>query len=348
MNRGKIVTCIGAVLLTIGIIGSVSSGIVAIPKIISNMQNAEISLNKEETLYKKQMNLTKLNIDSKTSNVIIKRYDGENIVVKRNGNKNATNITTTENGSELTVSESLNDNRIGKNMNDLVRYFVDRVYRSSFSNITVYVPDNIDINVDSNNNDKLSIDDVNINNLNFDTSYGNILLSENSNINNLNIKSNGTIHLKVREVYSTNNLSINASYVNIYEDGIIKDESKIPESVKILTNNGYKQHDEESVVINSSLPIAKKLDITSNETVELNLPILDHKFNFDIKASNSIYVDNDSKNKYIGTTLDTHLDFDDDNYRFNQGSFEGVINERVINNPLEYFVSVRSTNVELD
>ena len=69
MNKGKIVTSIGAVLLTTGIIGGIWSGVVAMPKIINNVQNVENNLNKEDILYKGQIDLTKLNINSKTSNV---------------------------------------------------------------------------------------------------------------------------------------------------------------------------------------------------------------------------------------------------------------------------------------
>ena len=80
MNKGKIVTSIGAVLLTTGIIGGIWSGVVAMPKIINNVQNVENNLNKEDILYKGQIDLTKLNINSKTSNVIIKKYDGQDII----------------------------------------------------------------------------------------------------------------------------------------------------------------------------------------------------------------------------------------------------------------------------
>ena len=70
-----------------------------------------------------------------------------------------------------------------------------------------YYSDNVDINVNTNNGG-LNVSDVNINNLNFNTSNGSIALNENCNINNLTIKSNGFINLKVREVYCTDNLSI--------------------------------------------------------------------------------------------------------------------------------------------
>ena len=56
MNKGKIVTTIGAILLTTGVIGGVYSGVIAFPTVVNNMQNAESNLNKEEVLYKGQVN----------------------------------------------------------------------------------------------------------------------------------------------------------------------------------------------------------------------------------------------------------------------------------------------------
>lgn len=348
MNKGKIVTSIGAVLLTTGIIGGIWSGVVAMPKIINNVQNVENNLNKEDILYKGQIDLTKLNINSKTSNVIIKKYDGQDVIVGRSGNKKVSTITTKESGSELTINEELNNNNnLGKSIDDMVRYFVDELYTSYTSNITVYVPDNVDINVNT-NNDGLNINDVNINNLNFNTSNGSIALNENCNINNLTIKSNGFINLKVREVYCTDNLNIECTNVNIYEDTFVNNESKVPESVKILINNKYSSNNNDSVVIDTNLPIAKNLDITSSETIDLNLPILDYKFNFDIKASNSISFDKNSKNKYLGTSLEKYFKSSNNEYRLNQTSFKGLINEDLMSNPTEYFVNIRSANVKFN
>ena len=68
MNKGKIVTIIGATLLTVGVIGGVCSGIVAMPTVINNIVNSNNDLNKEEVLYKGQVNLTKLNINAKNNN----------------------------------------------------------------------------------------------------------------------------------------------------------------------------------------------------------------------------------------------------------------------------------------
>nr|WP_317332930.1 DUF4097 family beta strand repeat-containing protein [uncultured Romboutsia sp.] len=347
MNKKRIVTGVGVVLLTTGIVGSIWSGIEAMPKLINNAQTIQDNLNQQEILYKGQIELTKLNINSKVSNVVIKKYDGKDVVVERNGNKNLSTITTKENGSELTINEELNNNNLGKSIDDIVRYFVDELYTSHYSDITVYIPNNIDINVDTNNGG-LYINDVNANNLNFNTSYGSISLSEYSNIKNLNIKSDSSISLKVGEVYCIDNLSIESNNVNIYEETFVKDESKIPESVKILINNKYSDNDNDSVVIDTNLPIAKNLDITSNETVDLNLPILDYKLNFDIKTSNNISFANGNVNKYLGTSLEKYFNLNDNEYIFNERSFKGLINKDLVNNPIEYFVNIRSANVKFN
>lgn len=343
MNKKRIVTGVGVVLLTTGIVGSIWSGIEAMPKLMNNAQAVQNNLNQQEILYKGQIDLTKLNINSKLSNVIIKKYDGKDVIVERNGNKNLSTIITKEGAKELTINEELNNNNLGKSIDDIVRYFVNELYASHNSDITVYIPDNVDINVNTNNGG-LYINDVNANSLNFNTSYGSISLSEYSNIKSLNIKSDSSISLKVREIYCTDNLSIESNHINIYEETFIKDESKIPESVKILARGGY----DNCVVIKTNLPIAKNLDITSKETVGLELPILDYKFNFDIKTSNSISFDEDSVSKYLGTSLEKYFNSNDNEYTLNQSSFKGLINEGLMNNPTEYFVNIRSVNVQFN
>ena len=209
MNKKRIVTGVGVVLLITGIVGSIWSGIEVMPKLINDAQAMQNNLNQQEVLYKGKIDLAKLNINSKVSNIIIKKYDGKDVIVERSGNKNLSTITTKESGSELTIDEEFNNNNsnLGKSIDDIVRYLVDELYTSHNSDITVYIPENIDINVNTNNGG-LYINGVNANNLNFNTQYGNISLSENSNIKTLNIKSNSDISLKVREVYCIDNLSI--------------------------------------------------------------------------------------------------------------------------------------------
>ena len=338
MNKGKIVTTIGAILLTTGVIGGVYSGVTAFPTVINNIVNSNNDLNKEEVLYKGQVNLTKLNINTKRSNVIIRKYDGQNVIVERSGDKTVSTITAKENGNELNITEEAINPNFGKNIDDMVEYFVNQMFLSHHSEITVYIPNNVDINVNT-AADRLNVYDSNINNLNFNTSNGSIALNENCHINNLNIKSDSFIQLQVRELYCLNNLNVECYFFGIYEQDIVSDKSSIPENVNIVANGDY---DDIVVDIDSNLPIAKNLEITSNGNVGLNLPILDYKFNFDVKASNDIYFDEESKVKYMGTYVDKYLD---GSYRFDKNEFKGLINENPKDNSSEYFVNIRSANV---
>ena len=340
MNKGKIVTTIGAILLTTGVIGGAYSGVIAFPKVMSNMQNAESSLNKDEVLYKGQVNLTKLNINAKNSNITIKKYDGQNVIVERGGDKTISTIIANESGNELNITEEAIINpHFGKNIDDMVKNFINHMYLSHHSEITVYIPNNVDINVKTYHG-RLNVYDSNINNLNFNTSSGRLELNENCHINNLNIKSNDLIQLQVSELYRLNNLNVECYSFGTYKQDIVSDKSSIPENVNIVANGDC---DEATLVdIDSNLPIAKNLEITSNGNVGLNLPILDYKFNFDVKASNDIYFDEQSKVKYMGTSVDKYLD---SNYRFDKNELKGVINENPKDNSSEYFVNIRSANV---
>ena len=238
MNKKRIVTGVGVVLLITGIVGSIWSGIEVMPKLINDAQAMQNNLNQQEVLYKGKIDLAKLNINSKVSNIIIKKYDGKDVIVERSGNKNLSTITTKESGSELTIDEEFNNNNsnLGKSIDDIVRYLVDELYTSHNSDITVYIPENIDINVNTNNGG-LYINGVNANNLNFNTQYGNISLSENSNIKTLNIKSNSDISLKVREVYCIDNLSIEEQDEEYLVLSKNIDKSKFPYDSEVYANH---------------------------------------------------------------------------------------------------------------
>ena len=324
MNKGKVVTTIGAILLTTGVIGGAYSGVIAFPKVMSNMQNAESNLNKEEVLYKGQVNLTKLNINAKNSNITIRKYDGQNVIVERGGDKTRSTIMVNENGNELNITEEAIINpHFGKNIDDMVKNFINHMYLSHHSEITVYIPNNIEVNVKTYHG-RLNVYDSNINNLNFNTSSGSIGLNENCHINNLDIKSDDCIRLEVRELYRLNNLNVECYSFGTYKQDVVSDKSSMPENINIVANGDF---DNAVVDIDSNLPIAKNLEITSNGNVELNLPILDYKFNFDIKALDGISFDSNSEDK------------------FDKNNFNGVINENPKDNTSEYFVTIKSKSV---
>lgn len=354
MNKKHIVTSIGVVLLTTGVIGGIWSGIDAMPTVINNVQMAEEKYNKEEVIYKSELNLTKLNIDSNISNVIIKKYNGKDVVVERNGNKGLSNITAEEKNNELTIKEELNDNRkLAKNIDDIVRYFVSKMYVPHYSEMTVYIPEDLDINVSTNNGMLYITEGIKLNNVNFNTQYGGISLNKESKVKNLNIKSDSDIPLQVSEIYCAENMNVEANSVYINDDNYSNADSKIPESVKISVTNDHYEND--NVSINTKSPIAKNLTIDSKSTVELELPLLDYKFNFDIKTSRGIGFNDYNYEKYMGTILEKHFKYneDEDNYDseeegYKQKELVGLINEELKDDPTGYNVNIKSAIVRFD
>lgn len=350
MNKKRIVTTIGVVLLTTGVIGGIWSGIDAMPKVINNIQVAEEKQNEEEVLYKGEINLTKLNIDSKVSNVIIKKYNGKEVVVERKGNKNLSTITTKESNNELTINEDFKHNKkLAKSIDDIVRYFVNELYTSQYSEMTVYIPENIDLKVNTNNGGLYINDDLKLNNLNFSTSYGHISLSENTKLKNLNIKSDSGISLQLSEIYCADNINLESDSVGIYDNTSKENKSKIPENVKILINSDY--YDHEALTINANVPIAKNLEISSNSTVSLELPLLDYKFNFDIKTSKGIDFSDEKYEDYLGTALEKYFKDDEDENdngdeeKYKQRAIVGIVNEALKDNPEEYNVNIKCSIV---
>lgn len=349
MNKNRIITTIGVILLITGVIGSIWSGINTIPTIINNAQIAQEKFNEEEILYKSEINLAKLDINLKTSNVTIKKYDGKNVIVQRNGNKGLSTITTKESNDKLTINEEFSNNKnLIKSIDDIVRYFVNEIFTSLYSDITVYIPENIDVNINTNNT-RVYIDDMKLNNVDFNTSYGNISLGQDSQVKNLNIKSTN-ISLNIENIYCADNVEIESNYVEIYGNNFIKDEAKIPESIKISTSSDY--YDNDSVSINTKFPIAKNLYINSNSNVSLDLPLLDYKFNFDIKTLRGIDF-SDYDEKYRGTVLEKYFNYDkdegmDEEKEYKQKDFIGLINDELKDNPTEYNISIKSSIVKFD
>lgn len=349
MNKRRIITSIGVVLLTTGIIGSILSGINTIPAIINNAQIAQEKFNEEEILYKSEINLAKLDINLKISNIAIKKYDGKNVIVQRSGNKGLSTITTKESNDKLTINEELTNNKnLIKSIDDIVKYFVNEIFTSTYSDITVYIPENIDINVDTNNT-RVYIDDMKLNNVDFNTSYGNISLGQNSQVKNLDIKATD-ISLNVDDIYCAENVNIESVGVGINGYNAISQDAKIPENVKIKSSSDY--YDDINVVINTNIPIAKNLYIESNSTVNLDLPLLDYKFKFDIKTLRGIDFSDDDE-KYRKTILEKYFNYDEDegideDKEYKQKDFIGLIDNELKNNSTEFGINIKSSMVKFD
>lgn len=342
MNRKHIITSIGVAMLAVGVVGGVWSGIQAMPVVINNVLIAQAKIDEPEIIYNSNEPITKLNIDSNVSHINIKKHDKPNIIVERKGNKEASTITTNGVNNELTINEERqNVIKETKNIDDIVKYFIDELYSSSLSEIIVYLPEKVNADIKTEYNGLGIMDDILLDTLNYETENGYISLSEDVNLENLNIKSSSDISIASSEISGIKNVKIISRTVNMHNGNYIEDETKIPEKVEIRTTNEY-----DTSYINVSTPVAKELVIDSPSAVEVNLPILDYKFNFDIKTSRLIefeYSEENSK-KYGNSPLEKYFEDTEAKYE-NAKEIKGLINESLENNSNEYFVKIKSADV---
>ena len=342
MNRKQIIISIlGASLLTIGTVGGIWSGIDAMPQIINNIQVERNKQSEKEVIYNTEEKITKLNIDSTVSHVVIKKHDKPNVIVERSGNKEISTITTEEKNKELTIKEERKTvTKETKNVDDIVKYFIDEMYSSHISQITVYLPEKVNADIKTDDNYTIVEDDIISDTLNYETSSGYITLNSDMNFENLNVKSDSDISLAVDEMSGVKNVKVIANSVNIHENNSLVNESKIPENIEIKTSN--KDYDTCDVTIYSNVPVAKNLVVDSTSRVEVDLPIVDYKFNFDVKASRSIEFDASDDEKYYNTPVEKYFRDRGDEERNPIKEFNGLINDETSNSKNEYFVKIRS------
>lgn len=342
MNRKQIITSIGVALLAIGVVGGVWSGIEAMPKVINNIQMAQAKQDEKEVIYNSEEKIVKLNIDSTTSQIFIKKHNKPNVIVERSGNKEMSTITTESKDNELTIKEEeIKITKETKNVDDIVKYFIEEMYSSYVSEITIYLPEKVNADIETVNGGLTVEDDILLDTLNYDTSSGYINLSSDLNLQNLNIKSQSQISLATNEMSGIKNIKVTGNSVNIHQNNSIENEANLPETLEIKTTNSY--YDNYDVTISSISPVAKKLIVDSGSTVQVDLPIVDYKFNFDIKASRGIKFEASEYEKYNNTPVAKY--FKNGNSEEDKNlirELKGLINEEVKDNKEEYVVNIKS------
>ncbi|MGL6105715.1 hypothetical protein [Romboutsia sp.] len=342
MNKKQIITSVGVALLAIGVVGGIWSGIEAMPKVINNVQIAQNKQNEKEVIYNSEEKIVKLNIDSSVSHIFIKKHNKPNVIVERSGNKEISTITAENKNNELTIKEeNRNITKETKNVDDIVRYVIDEMYSSYSSEITVYLPEEVNVDIKTNDNGLIVEDDVLLDTLDYETSSGNISLRAGLNLKNLNIKSLSHVSLSTEEISGIKNIKVIANSVDIQGNNYIGNETDIPENIEIKTT--AKDYEVYDVNINAEVPVAKNLIIDSASTVEIELPLVDYKFNFDVKASRGIKFEASDDEKYKNTPVEKY--FENTNYEEETNltkELKGFMNEEVNNNENEYIVKVKS------
>ena len=330
----KKITVFAVILIVIGIIGTISSAVNAVPFATNYVNEIIKKANEEVKIYEKKVDINKLYIETKNLNVEIRKSDSDKLIIKQVGNLSTNSFTIDENNKEFKI-KSNNEN---KYLDSKIQGFGDailNVINNSYNKIIVFVPNHVDIKVRTSVGDLIVENkDVLLNKIEFNTSQGQIILpKESKKLENLKISSTGTINLKVSELLGIKNIDISTQdsvYIESTPDDIFLDniESFIPESINIITSS----RDFDTIDIKSNIPIAKNLNIDNKSgNVYLDLPVDRYNIHFDLNSLKGIHFDNENQDVESDKLIN---------------KFEGSFRDQK-ENELKYNVYVNSDNINV-
>lgn len=340
MKFNKKLTIFAIILIIIGIIGSVWSGINAVPYFINTLSKIERDSNKEQMLYNEQIIINKIDISTKDTDITIKKHNKPEVVVSKKGNLKYKSYDINKEETKLTIKENTSEKnstyRI-KNLNDLVDVGVEEIFSRGNEQLIIYVPEEIDINVSTRLGDFNIENDIFLDSVVFKTLSGRISMpQEVKELNNLDIVSNENIELSMCEILGIKNVNIESRYAYIHsnENDIFIDniENYIPENLTI--NQKSDKEYEYSIGIDTDTPVAKNLSINNySGDVNLSLPIDSYKIIFDIKSSDGITIDNLENENDISKEIK---------------SINGLLNKSLENLEQEYKVNIKGRLVYIN
>ena len=330
----KKITVFAVILIVIGIIGTISSAVNAVPFATNYVNEIIKKANEEVKIYEKKVDINKLYIETKTVNVEIRKSDSDKLIIKQVGNLNTKTFDIDENNKEFKIKS----NDENKYLDSKIQGFGDAILNminNSYNKIIVFVPNHVDIKVRTSVGDLIVENkDVLLNKIEFNTSQGQIILpKESKKLENLKISSMGTINLKVSELLGIKNIDISTQdsvYIESTPDDIFVDniESFIPESINIITSS----RDFDTIDIKSNIPIAKNLNIDNKSgNVYLDLPVDRYNIHFDLNSLKGIHFDNENQEVESDKLIN---------------KFEGSFREQK-ENELTYNVYVNSDNINV-
>ncbi|WP_042272962.1 hypothetical protein [[Clostridium] dakarense] len=313
------------ILVIIGGIGTVYSGIKSIPYFTNKAYEIQKEMDKDEIIYNEQIDVNKLNINTINAHIIIKKHDENSVKITKRG---ISNYAIQNNNKELVITEKELDRKPNydfkiNNFDDLIELAKSNIYQHN-QDITIYIPNNVDLNVSTRYGSLNVIDNILLNDVYFKTIYGPISLpNEVKNLKTLDIVSKEHIQLSMGELLGIENVNITSDSITMYsnDNDIFIDniEKYIPNNVNLNIQSYGQAH------ITTEIPVANNLNINGHDSqVELNIPINKYKFNVDMKASENIDLENssndDSENnivREIKGTLNKNLDSLEKEYKIN-------------------------------
>ena len=331
----KKLTIFSIILIIVGIIGSICSGIASLPYFVDTVNKMREAVNKEHIIYNKNIDLNKIDISIINDRVTIKKHTGNDVKVSVKGIYEEGKYEVNEDIKTLKINEKETKENYDKfdNLNELINKFIENSLREN-SEVIIYVPNNIDISAYTNYGALRIEDNIFLNEVKFKTVDGSISLpQEVKSLNKLDIISNGHIQLSMGEITGIKDINIVSNSITIYSNAndkfIDNIESYIPNNLNISSDY---------IDVTTDIPLANNLNITSYESVNsLDIPINKYKFNFNIKA-NSIDLYN-LRERY-------NLDNDIYNDR-NINEINDLLNKNLDSLEREYNINIKANNVNI-
>ncbi len=339
----KKITIFSIILVIIGTIGTICSGIASIPYFIKTSSDIERELNKEYIIYNKEIDINKLNINTKDTNIVIRKHNKNNVIVSKTGNKDNLRYNIENKDNALSISENKSEDNYKdiKNSNDFANYVFNEFYSQNTNNIVIYIPNDVDINTYTQNGILDIQDDIFLNDVTFKTLSGNISLpKEVKDLKKLDIKSKNYTQLSISELLGIKDIYISSNSVNIYSDDndifIDNKENYIPNNININQDS----NDYGNIDISTEIPIANNLNINAYKSnVSVDLPIDRYKINFNIKSLQRIDIDDLMQENKINEN--DHLKYQDIK------ELNGNLNKHLDELKKEYKVNIKSEYVSI-
>lgn len=280
----KKLTIFSIILIIVGIIGTICSGIASVPYFVDTANTIREEVNKEHIIYNKNIDINKIDISVINDGVTIKKHKGNDVKVSVKGIYENGKYEINEDLKTLKINEKETEYTYDKfkNLNELMNKFIENSLKE-YSEVIVYVPNNIDIDAYTNYGALRIEDNILLNEVKFKTIDGSISLpKETKNLNKLDIISNGFIQLSMGELIGIKDVNIVSDSTTIYSntnDKFIDNiENYIPNNLNISSDY---------IDITTDIPVANNLNMIDYESdINLDIPINKYKFNFNIKANN--------------------------------------------------------------
>lgn len=310
MNRWKKSLIVAGVFITIGIVGSIISGIYVIPKVVNeayrvqrNVINAA-PMEREVFVTEEQVDSIDISsLESKGYNVEIKSSPDKNARVKvleylENDMKVETSYDANTKGLKVVGDRTMYNFFEAENIKGFFEKSYDAIIytlmeeRNDNAQIIIEVPSGVDINFNGNYNTNLTIENSKVlkDTLIFTSPRGGYVdLPYNNTLKNISIKTNNYLEMDLREFINAENVRIDCNNIKVYSGGTYKEyqgREVLPNNVTVNANY---------INMESYMPIGKNVVLVGHE-VEYKTNFDEYAMKADLRSNNRDESHFDDKN----------------------------------------------------